>query len=126
MKTHIAALLLLLASSFTVAQEKIESTKWEWLGANESGAWLQTEKSGSTVSFSLEVNRGSPSYNSGVASGEFIVDKHLGVYQTDDFPKCTLIFAFVGDLVEIKQLGSDSDCGFGFGVMADHILTLKK
>ncbi len=126
MKTYIAALPLLLVSLFTIAQEKIESTKWEWLGANESGAWLQTERSGSTVNFSLELNRGSPSYNSGLASGEFTMDKHLGVYQTSEFPKCTLIFAFVGDLVEIKQLGSDSDCGFGFGVMADHILTLKK
>lgn len=126
MKTYTTALLLLLASSFTVAQEKIESKKWEWLGANESGAWLQTERSGSIVRFSLELNRGSPSYNSGVASGEFAVNKHLGVYQTEEYPKCTLIFAFVGDLVEVKQLGSDSDCGFGFGVMADHILRLKQ
>jgi hypothetical protein len=41
---------------------------------------------------------------------------HIGEFQLN---------ASVGDEVEIKQVGSGSDCGFGFGVMASHVLTLR-
>lgn len=120
------ALLLLLMCSTAIATETTERKEWEWRGPGEAGAWLQTEKRGSTVSFSLELNRGEPSYNSGVASGQFTLEHHLGIYQPYELPGCVLIFAFFGDEVEIKQVGSGSDCGFGFGVMASHVLTLKQ
>ena len=127
MKTlAIVPLALSLACCPVVGKEPSAAKDWEWRGQGESGAWLRTEKSGSTVQFNLELNRGAPSYNSGIASGEFTLNDHLGIYQTNDLPKCVLIFAFIGNTVEIAQVGSDSDCGFGFGVMASHILTLKK
>jgi len=126
MKTPAAALLLLLMCSSATATEKTEHKEWEWHGPGEAGAWLQTDKRGSTVSFSLELNRGEPSYNIGVASGQFTLENHLGIYQSYALPGCALAFAFVGDEVEIKQVGAGSDCGFGFGVMANHLLTLKQ
>ena len=127
MKYSITFLLFLSLACFPAfGKDKIEAKDWEWRGGGEAGAWLHTEKNGSTIRFNLELNRGSPSYNSGTASGEFTLNHHLGVYRTHDLPECTLIFAFIGNTVEIQQLGSDSDCGFGFGVMASHVLALKK
>ena len=126
MKTPAAALLLLLTCFSTLATEKTERKKWEWHGPGEAGAWLQTEKRGSTVTFSLELNRGEPSYNLGRASGQFPLEHHLGIYQPYELPGCALAFAFVGDAAEIKQVGSGSDCDFGFSVMANHLLTLKQ
>ena len=125
---YLAVVLFFLSctSLSAIGKDKSEVKDWEWRGAGESGAWLHTEKLGTNIQFNLELNRGAPSYNSGVISGEFLIEHHLGFYQPRELPKCTLIFAFVGDTVEIKQLGSDSDCGFGFGVMASHVLTLKK
>ena len=127
MKTSAAALFFLSLACFSAAgKDQSEGRVWEWRGAGEAGAWLRTEKNGSTVRFNLELNRGSPSYNSGIASGEFTLNRHLGIYQTYESPKCVLIFAFVEESVQIEQLGSDFDCGFGFGVVASHLLTLKK
>ena len=127
MKTSVAVLFALLLACFpAMGKDKTETQEWEWHGAGEAGAWLRTEKNESTVRFNLELNRGSPSYNSGIASGEFTLNRYLGIYQTHELPKCVLVFAFVGDSVEIQQLGSDSDCGFGFGVTASHVLTLKR
>ncbi|WP_446537357.1 hypothetical protein [Pseudoxanthomonas sp. LARHCG66] len=126
MKVPNTALLLLLTCSTALATEQPEHKEWEWRGPGEAGAWLQTEKRGSAVTFSLELNRGEPSYNIGLASGQFPLEHHLGIYQPYELPGCALAFAFVGDEVEIKQVGSDADCGFGFGVMASHVLTLKQ
>jgi hypothetical protein len=120
------ALLLLLMCSTAIATETTEHKEWEWRGPGGAGAWLQTERRGSTVTFSLELNRGEPSYNIGMASGQFPLEHHLGIYQPYELPGCALAFAFVGDEVEIKQVGSGSDCDFGFGVMANHVLTLKQ
>ncbi len=123
-----AASLLFLCSLFLPAlgKDKAEIKDWEWRGAKESGAWLHTERRGSELKFSLELNRGAPSYNSGEMSGELIVKNDLAIYQPSELPRCTMTFAFTGRTVKVQQSGSDSDCGFGYGVMADHILTLKK
>ena len=126
MKTRATALLLILSCSTAVATEQAEHKEWEWRGPGEAGSWLQTERRGSTVTFSLELNRGEPSYNIGMASAQFPLEHHLGIYQPYELPGCALAFAFVGDEVEIKQVGSGSDCDFGFGVMASHVLTLKQ
>lgn len=125
MKTPVACLLLLLLAVSTRAQDVVERKAWEWRGGIGAGAWLKTERRGNQVRFDLELNRGAPSYNMGLASGEFTLDHHLGLYRSVEYPECTLVFAFVGDTVEIRQLGSGADCGFGFSVMADHLLTLK-
>lgn len=124
MKAPVACLLSLMLAASANAQDVTESKAWEWRGGTEAGAWLKTERRGNRVRFELEINRGAPSYNMGLASGEFTIRHHLGIYQSDEYPDCVLAFAFVGDTVEIRQ--SSADCGFGFSVMADHLLTLKE
>ena len=126
MKFYVAIVLTLCSLPPTaIGKEKPDVKDWEWHGAKESGAWLHTEKRGSKVKFNLELSRGAPSYNSGVMSGEFIVSHGLGTYKPTEFPGCTLTFAFVGRTVKVEQSGADFDCGFGYGVMASHLLTLK-
>jgi hypothetical protein len=125
MKAPVACLLSLMLAASAHAQDATESRTWAWRGGIDAGAWLKTERRGNRVRFELELNRGAPSHNSGQASGEFTIRHHLGIYQSDEYPDCVLAFAFVGDTVEIRQSGASADCGFGFSVMADHLLTLE-
>ncbi len=122
MKTFITALSVLWVSLGFADPQDADTRYWEWRGANEAGAWLQTEQENDVVRFSLEVNRGGPSFNSGAVSGEFYLRHHIGIFRTEELPECTLVFAFVGDAVQIEQLGRDYTCGFGFGVVARHLL----
>lgn len=107
------------------AADTVETADWQWSGAAESAASLHTERSGNRIRFDLELNRGAPSYNSGIASGEFTLNDYLGIYQTPDYPKCVLVFVFLEDAVQIGQVGSGADCGFGYGVMARQVLRRK-
>lgn len=117
---------ILLISLSALGQERVEQSQWVWHGPKGSDAFvsLKTVRAGNEVKFHLELNRGAPSYNLGIASGEFTIKDYLGVYEQDDYGNCTLIFVFVGNKVQVKQVESESGtgCGFGFGVYANHIL----
>ena len=122
---RLALPLLLLSCSTAAATGAPETADWQWQGPAESAASLHTERSGNRVRFELELNRGAPSYNSGIASGELVLNGHLGIYQPVDYPKCALVFVFLEDAVEIGQVGSGADCGFGYGVVAGQVLLRK-
>jgi hypothetical protein len=78
------------------------------------------------VKFELECHRGAPSYNEGEASGTIEVRKAAGIFRTTEFGgECEITFAFQKNGVTISQKGSDTDCGFGFGVRCDGRYRLK-
>jgi hypothetical protein len=78
------------------------------------------------LKFELECHRGAPSYNSGEASGIIAVRNAAGMFRTTEFGgECEITFAFQKSGVTISQNGSDSDCGFGFGVRCDGHYRLK-
>jgi len=70
--------------------------------------------------FELEVSRGAPSYNSGIAAGRMVLENGRWSWETREHDGlCRLVFAFEQRLVRIAQVGDSGDCGFGYGVMAD-------
>lgn len=73
--------------------------------------------------FSLKLNRGKPSYNSGHLFGELQFKGAVAIYESSEFKfkneRCVLAFEKNGDLMLIKTVDSNKQCGFGFGVYAD-------
>ncbi|MBN3560745.1 hypothetical protein [Aliamphritea spongicola] len=78
--------------------------------------------------FSLKLNRGKPSYNSGNLYGELKFKNNIGVYESAEYKFkdkiCTLKFENKGDLISIVTVNFNKQCGFGFGVYADGIYQL--
>jgi hypothetical protein len=107
-------------------KEKWQVKEWVWGGANDASAWLRTQQRGNTIKFDLELSRGAPSYNSGELSGEFSLNHRIGIYHSDQFGDCTIVFAFFEDTVQIEQLaGEGYVCGFGGGLVARYVLSPK-
>lgn len=117
--------LLVLSSGKAMAMDTTGT--WEYYGPAESGKWLKTEQRGNKVRFQLELQRGSPSYNSGWMEGEFELHDKSGTFQKTFYGGlCEITFRFFSSHVEISQsAGSDSDCGFGNNVWAQGRLKRK-
>ena len=94
---------------------------------NESGGTLMViQLPDNKLKFDLECNRGAPSYNSGETSGTIAVKNATALFQTTEFGgECKIRFEFQKNGVVISQTGSDTDCGFGFGVHCDGKYRLK-
>jgi hypothetical protein len=72
--------------------------------------------------FWLNVNKGYPSFNMGMADGFITVKSNKAVYETKtDYAdsSCKIIFTFHKNFVELEQRSTDFDCGFGHNVYAD-------
>ncbi len=92
--------------------------------ANEFGA-IEVEKiGGEEIRFSLDVNRGPPSYNMGTirdATATLVGNK--ATYRNTEFGECTITMTFEADQVALKSSPGTTTlgCGFGFGVKADGV-----
>ena len=72
--------------------------------------------------FWLSVSRGWPSYNLGEINGIMIIKDgkaSFSVMQEYAETLCKINFIFGTNYVEVEQLSTDSDCGFGHAVYAD-------
>jgi len=115
------------------AEQGIWSGAYSWYAANDRGCVLQvthwqTLEPFQPADFNLSCSRGGPSYNSGEMSGQMMLGSELGVYAYTELlwlggKPCYLVFQFSEDTVEVRQIGTDSDCGFGFGVYASGVYT---
>ena len=76
------------------------------------------------ISFELECIRGAPSYNLGYASGTILFDSHMAVYSSPF--GCALVFEFRGEFINVVQIGTSDDCGFGHAVYADGLYQLQR
>ena len=71
------------------------------------------------LQFYIDCNRGAPSYNMGIISGQFqLIKPNMGNFKTDAFGVCELRFDFTETGVDVTQTGADYECGFGAGVTA--------
>jgi hypothetical protein len=62
---------------------------------------------------------GEMSANMGEAEGTAIIEGDTAVYSSDEFGECKITIKFVKPgMIEVRQNGMDSDCGFGHNVTA--------
>jgi len=73
--------------------------------------------------FSLKLNRGKPSYNSGHLYGVITFKGSVASFISDEFEFkskiCELKFSHNNESIVISTENSNNRCGFGFGVYAD-------
>ncbi len=74
------------------------------------------------IDFELFCILGEPSYNSGGALAKLLFAHNMAVYAPDR--SCNIVLEFRNDEIEVTQIGSDFDCGFGHAVYADGIYKL--
>ena len=87
------------------------------LGNEAGGVLTVIQASDSKLKFDLDCTRGVPSYNSGAIQGTITVIDAKATFRTTKYGgKCEINFNFTEDGVYISQIGSDFDCGFGYGV----------
>jgi hypothetical protein len=107
------------AAASTGAKTDTFTGTWVSHGSEDAGCELNLVQAKDTFQFELECQRGAPSYNSGSIAGIAKLDGRNATFETDEFGPCRLDFEFKDKGLEITQTGSDSDCGFGFGVYAN-------
>ncbi|MBI5296940.1 MAG: hypothetical protein HY869_15775 [Chloroflexi bacterium] len=93
----------------------------------DNGAVCMLEIKGEPdLKFLVNCNRGAPSYNMGIISGNFeVVEPNIGLFKTSDFGNCELRFEFNETGVNVTQTGADFECGFGNGVTANGAYTFQ-
>lgn len=76
----------------------------------------------SSALFFMDVNRGAPSYNMGQMQGEIKMINNTGrfEYEGDEHFSCALKFEFSPNLLKVRTVDGQDECGFGFGVRADY------
>jgi len=90
------------------------------------GTFLVRQLSPTSIEFSLECNRGAPSYNSGFARGTVDVMDGIASYHVTEFNgPCEIRFDFKTNSVVVSQKGDDFACGFGHGVDCSGTYRLK-
>jgi hypothetical protein len=79
--------------------------------------------------FELNVTRGAPSFNIGIAVGRMLPKDGQWAYETMEWGElCRITFKFETKRVHVDQVGDHVACGFGYGVTAegDYTLTSRK
>lgn len=95
------------------------------------GRLLLCPKENNIFFFSLKLNRGKPSYNSGHLLGELAFDGNVALYQSSEYKFkdkiCKLEFKKVDKAISISTIENNNQCGFGFGVYAggEYTITSK-
>jgi hypothetical protein len=129
-------MLALVLTSFGVAQQRSGTTKkpkttlaGTYIRPGRKGAagtLLVRQMSPTKIEFSLECNRGAPSYNSGFARGTIDVIDRIASYHVNEFNgPCELLFDFKPNSVVVSQNGADFACGFGHAVDCGGTYRLK-
>jgi len=121
--------IVFIATSFfssVVSADKVLPGTYDNLKAEERGKvgrLLMHPKENNTFLFSLKLNRGKPSYNSGHIFGELIFVDNVANFQSADFKFkekiCKLEFKNVDNVISVSSIDNNNQCGFGFGVYAD-------
>ncbi len=85
-------------------------------------------KSGKDYQFSLSVNRGAPSYNSGQLVGELTFEGNRAVFQNNDYAwedkGCKWEITMSNDVAKITSIDASTYCGLGANVYVDGIYKL--
>lgn len=124
-KLLLISALFVLFSDATAEANGVTGT-WEYRGPAESGMWLMTFQTGNEVRFQLEILRGAPSYNSGWIEGKFLLQGTSGIFRSSEYGKCAIKFEFKNLKVRLQEVSlEEQECGFGYNVHADGILTIK-
>ena len=65
------------------------------------------------------VVRGELSANLGELDGQASISGDTAVYESSEFGRCRILIRFLRPgVIDVKQEGSDADCGFGHNVLA--------
>ena len=65
------------------------------------------------------LNNGEQSVNMGALDGEALMARGIAVYESDEFGRCVITIKFVRPgIIDVRQDGSDGNCGFGHNVSA--------
>jgi len=86
------------------------------------GSILLYPDTDSTLLFYIDVCRGAPTYNMGCLFGRVKIINGIGVfYKKYDFYDngCRLEFRFSKNILSIKTMDNQCECGFGYAVFAD-------
>ncbi len=136
MKYLLVLFLALAIPLFSIAQTKKLGGIYEYGHDDKSdttayGIIYIYPNSDATMLFSLELNRGAPSYNQGYMVGEMIMTgknkAEFKIKNEEIFIDCEVTFEFDKDKLYMRSEDSDIDCGFGHAVYpyADFIRTDK-
>jgi hypothetical protein len=91
---------------------------WE----HDAGCVLEVERlaDSTRIHFAVDCTIGAPSYNLGFAEDTVSITRHVAVWRTTEYSgeACELRMKFTDGVVDVKQNGSDVDCGFGAHVYA--------
>ncbi len=123
--------LVLLKSSSAFSQDSLAG-EYVNLKAEKSGRvgklLLHPEGAGKYM-FSLKLNRGKPSYNSGHLFGELEFKGLKSIYENNDYAYkgkgCKWAIEIKDSIATINTIDSLNKCGMGYGVIVDGQYTLK-
>ncbi len=120
-RARFLALLLGLAAALSSASGgDLHTGTWTWGSPQKGGGSLLVLDRGKNIDFQLELWRGGPSYNEGSLEGSVPLEGEKGTFRAgkgDD--ACEIAFEFRGERAMLTTVGTDSGCGFGYGVHAD-------
>lgn len=116
-------------STLTVLTSFGQSQKWAGTygygthpDSGRTGYLKLYPNSDSTLIFSLDLNRGAPSYNSGELVGELILQSDtsgsFSKNSLDDFIQCQLTFIRDDKSIWIHNTMENDECGYGHGVFS--------
>jgi hypothetical protein len=132
MKKNILIVTLLMASVASADQPSYKKknnhtgTYAMDLGNGAGGMLKIIQGPDNKIFFDLDCSRGAPSYNTGSAQGTIKIKDKTALYRSTEFDGiCEFKFTFRNDEVYVSQTGSDTDCGFGYGVSCDGKYYLK-
>jgi hypothetical protein len=94
----------------------------------EKGAGQVTiyPESDSTVLFFIDICRGDPDLSLGQKYARLKIQNGQGIYcASDSFENCKWQVTIRNKVLTIKTIGAAYNCGFGYGVGADHIYKQK-
>lgn len=85
-----------------------------------SGSVIIYPETDSTVLFYIDICRGLPDLNMGSLYGRLKIKNGHGIYSSTLFGKCMWQVIINNKTLVISTLNNCEDCGFGYGVFADH------
>jgi hypothetical protein len=114
---YASAVLFCLWQSLYAQSTNLHEGRYEInLGKSYQSTVLIRHLDANTILFSIEAQKGPPSYNSGSLSGELKIQNAVGKYYSNEYETCHIQFTFSDKELKIEALEDESGCGFGQGV----------